>query len=59
MKDKKKYYYIEWMHARKDGNLRMAEYYKEMYRTTVMDELIKSHNWYVKKLKQFPMVYLN
>ena len=52
---KKKYYYIEWQHAEKDGNLRMAEYYKEMYEVVVMD----SNNWYVKKLKQFPIIYLN
>ena len=54
-----KYYYIEWKTAEMDGNLRIAEYYKEMYRTSVMDSEIKSYNWYVKKLKQFPIIYLN
>lgn len=54
-----KYYYIEWKTAEMDGNLRIAEYYKEMYRKTVMDSLDKPYRWYIKKLKQFPTIYLN
>ncbi len=55
--DKKTYYYTEWKHAELEGNLRMVEYYREMYRIAVRDSPI--NNWYVKKLKQFPIIYLN
>lgn len=53
-----KYYYIEWKHYEKEGNLRMAAYYKDMYHSTTMTLRIKP-KWDVKKLKQFPMIYLN
>ncbi len=55
----KKFYYIEWHEAEKEGNKQYACDCKEIYRQLVMASLKKPYNLYIEKLKQYPMIYLN
>lgn len=55
----KKFWYKEWKYAEDNEDYCYAEMCKEKYRELVLLSIIKSHHFYIEKLKQFPMINLN